>query len=804
MGDKELYDQCIKELADTLEENVSANERDIIIALSRKGPRMLSSFVNQGHISPKNIVTELSLPYLFNKIIQDKEGKYRLFVVDDAIYYGSTIKSVYELVCAYIELLGLTSQVEVNGIYTAIKDKDSIEFGPSVSITSNSGIRSGFGHVFVKHLMKDLRHLNCSLEVEFPVVVYPLIEKLSIEDIYNRLSQHYGEDRVYVVDGAEAIHSVSILLSDVNEPTFRKLRIFVGDHELRIMAIAPELVPDGINKLRYVRYGNSQYVNDVWSNMFNILSEIHLRFGTDYNLTRSVAHSGIVLLNFFSSLDTYCYERKGIEDCLSFWIGSNVKATVDDKNIKYLVGDDVLAEDIKKAWDAALSQAEYMTRPINTEKSNSDDIITESTEWLDVDLKPLHETNIQTVSKCKTVEEALSSMMFNQTMMMDRWSRGLLERKQGRLRFGYSFNSIWNFLWKYATRDFAHDMTVTQMHRWIDMQIDNGSLVPQYIINHTNGLWTRVFRPGENEDVSTSHVGRFVVHVINKLKGYDGKQIHITKDLLDGMLKYVYIIHNIQITSEEPSLDIVVSNYPRLLWRDTNESLVEYLIRMSILSDSAVSGISLNPRISDSEFSSNTTLSLELVKEIDDSVSTVAGRFTKDDTPLYSSNEIVVNYFLAPYLDVIAIKETLSSTAGAFCDIISELQSLYSKSDDNDLTKDVTQISLLYLETIRNFEVSMDDLLEMQLEPSLLEMLWKVRQMIFVMNIAVSVYIRKLRLLDNYRSSLTEAMQSHLRPDELFSYIDAPSTNMDLLHKDRIFLFKMKGYVNNIILDFTK
>lgn len=804
MGDIVLYDKCIKDLATTLEESVSANERDIIIALSRKGPRMLSLFVDKAYISKKNIVTELSLPFLFNQIIQDKEGIYRLFIVDDAIYYGSTIKSVYELVCAYIELLGLATRVEVKGIYTAIKDKDSINFGQSVSIKSNSDVRSGFGHVFVKQLMKDLRQLNCSLEVEFPVVVYPLNEKPSIEDIYHSLSRYYGDGRVYIVDGAEAIRSVTLLLSGVNDPTFRKLRIFVGDDELRIVVIAPELIPDGIKKLRYVRYGNSQDVNDVWNNIFDILSEIHLRFGNDFNLARSVTHSGIVLLNFFSSLDTYCYERKGIEDCLSLWIGSNRKGTVDEKNIKYLVGDDFLVADIKRVWDMALSQTDYLTRPINTKKSKSDEILTESTEWLDVDLKPLHETNIQTVSQCKTMEEAMSLMMFNQTMMMDRWSRGLSERKQGRLRFGYSFNSIWNFLWKYATRDFANEMTVTRMHRWIDMQIDNGSLVPQYIINHTNGLWTRVFRPGENEDVSTSHVGRFVVHVINKIKGMEEKRVHITKDLLDGLLKYVYITHKKQITSEEPSMDIVVSYYPCLLWSDTNESLVEYLIRMSILSDSAVSGISLNPRIFDSEFSSYTTLSLELVKAIDDSVANVAERFTKDDHPLYSSNEIVVNGFLAPYLDVNAIKGTLSSTAGAFCEIISGLQSRYYKNEDSDLTKDTVQISHLYVDTIRKFEVGMDDLMGMQLEPELSEMLWKVRQMIFVMNIAVSVYIRNIKVLDNYRSSLTETMLSHLRPDDLFSYIDAPSTNRDLLHKDRIFMFKMIGYVNNIILDFTK
>ena len=98
----------------------------------------------------------------------------------------------------------------------------------------------------------------------------------------------------------------------------------------------------------------------------------------------------------------------------------------------------------------------------------------------------------------------------------------------------------------------------------------------------------------------------------------------------------------------------------------------------------------------------------------------------------------------------------------------------------------------------------MTDLLSSELQPRLLEVLWKVRQMIFIMNIAVSVYIRKIDVLTNYRASLTKDIMSHLHSEEIFSYIDDISTHKELLYKDRIFLLKMKGYVNNIILDFSK
>ena len=120
------------------------------------------------------------------------------------------------------------------------------------------------------------------------------------------------------------------------------------------------------------------------------------------------------------------------------------------------------------------------------------------------------------------------------------------------------------------------------------------------------------------------------------------------------------------------------------------------------------------------------------------------------------------------------------------------------------ILNDVANIGLIYIKKIRNFEVNMTDLLSSELQPRLLEVLWKVRQMIFIMNIAVSVYIRKMEVLTNYRASLTKDILTHLHPEVIFSYIDDNSTNKDLLYKDRIFLLKMKGYVNNIILDFSK
>ena len=46
----------------------------------------------------------------------------------------------------------------------------------------------------------------------------------------------------------------------------------------------------------------------------------------------------------------------------------------------------------------------------------------------------------------------------------------------------------------------------TELHSWIDNRIDNGCIVPQYIVDSASSTWMRVFRPGENEDLLLSHL----------------------------------------------------------------------------------------------------------------------------------------------------------------------------------------------------------------------------------------------------------------------------------------------------------
>ena len=163
MMDKDVYKDSLKKLVENLNSSIVSSETDIVIALSRKGPRLLEFLrKNMGLKKDLNVMTEHALPFLFDSILSKSDKEYRIFIVDDAIYYGSTISALKDEIESYIAVYGLKGRVHIQGIYSCIKDKESLDF-EDVEVNAIKDVRLGYGHFFVKEVMKDLRSLGKSL-----------------------------------------------------------------------------------------------------------------------------------------------------------------------------------------------------------------------------------------------------------------------------------------------------------------------------------------------------------------------------------------------------------------------------------------------------------------------------------------------------------------------------------------------------------------------------------------------------------------------------------------------------------------
>ena len=101
-----------------LYDDMHSSYTDIVIALSRKGPRMLEYLRIYNSLKEFSFTTEHALPFIFEQISNNRDKKYRIFIVDDAIYFGSTIQNLYNEIKAYINAYKLDN-VKVFAVTTA-------------------------------------------------------------------------------------------------------------------------------------------------------------------------------------------------------------------------------------------------------------------------------------------------------------------------------------------------------------------------------------------------------------------------------------------------------------------------------------------------------------------------------------------------------------------------------------------------------------------------------------------------------------------------------------------------------------
>ena len=129
-SDRIIYENSLKQLVDRLNDLIQSSDTDIVIALSRKGPRLLEYLRIFKGLKLFSFTTEHALPIIFEKISREKNKVYRIFLIDDAIYFGSTIQNLYNEIQSYIRAYALDN-VKVVAIFTAIKAKDSkvLNFG---------------------------------------------------------------------------------------------------------------------------------------------------------------------------------------------------------------------------------------------------------------------------------------------------------------------------------------------------------------------------------------------------------------------------------------------------------------------------------------------------------------------------------------------------------------------------------------------------------------------------------------------------------------------------------------------------
>lgn len=528
---------------------------------------------------------------------------------------------------------------------------------------------------------------------------------------------------------------------------------------------------------------------------------------------RNLVRTAVVLFNYFSSVDTFCYYRRSVEQAILNTVGEIVHRNVDSSNLVYLLGSETIADEIVSAWNEALDSEQYYTLPISDNIENIyDNIVFESSRLSSMEADLLKATNLKMVFDSKTMKEALSAMFFNQTMMIERGSRYISVNRQERLRFGYTYQYLWNFIWDNANNIETKDISAKEMHQWVDVQIDNGSIVPQYILGTGNFKWVRVFRSGENEDVLISHIGRFVVHVIRQMLLGDVNESSdkVIKKNLNGVLAAVFhrfrddleeeeFVLPIELDSKEWSLNILLGNCGAK--KNIQENLVEFLVTKNVLTLQDGKFVSVASQVQDKEFVKNTTLSNEVKAAMNEYVKDIMAEMgNKSQASFIYSNTI--NYFMSDIMDIHDVCMKLQNVSDA---IFQALPILFDSSiEKEEVDRKLRDLLDKYREVLSRYELNSSVLLDenSMVREELRPYMWKVWQMVNVLNILVSLFYKGREYVITYINDLSDTLKEYLVADDLFAFLmSSENANKDLWH-DKIFKFKIQGYINNVILKF--
>ena len=529
MKDNDLYKESMDYVKGVFSGIYNMSEDYDIISISRKGPKTLEKLFGREYGNVQNTITEVALPFYAMRMANENEGKTKkLMIFDDAIYFGTTVEGIYGELKGFETLYSLNFEKE---LYTAIRSKESksslgrnLEGVEKHSFNDKKGIelRTGYGHYFIRRLEEDLSCLNNTLEVEFPIVEFEADKPIDCERLFESLINHYGETKAYIASHYQQ-KSLSICLDENNAIrglSFKKMRVYVDGNIIRVVCMSPWVLPNDITILLDLFDDSELWL--VWTDLMNAYTNsLALKnFKADYFLTieRCIRKSLVIMANYLFSFRIILEEKDVLMEIFEKSASGIKYFGVNDRDLFYLLGDAEKCEGIRiilnDLWESYKElPADELVPNIKYDDEFIDYQVFENENFPDYEeLKIFQKHNHFMVEQCHDLNEALSAMFFNQTSLIEKWSRRSERFDFGRLRFGYTYLSLFRDLISSGKMKGSPEDKMI-VNRWIDHRIDQACVVPQYVVDYKTNQWCRVFRPGENEDALLNHLARYVLAV---------------------------------------------------------------------------------------------------------------------------------------------------------------------------------------------------------------------------------------------------------------------------------------------------
>ena len=791
------YKESLELVVKNLNKQILSSETDIVISLSRKGPKLLELLRKHYNLEKFSFITEHALPFVFEEICKNKDKKYRIFIVDDAIYFGSTIQNLYNEIKAYIAAYQLEN-VKIEAVVTAIKTQDSkaLAIDDTLLLTFDENkIPKGYGHFFVKTLMNDFSEFNDTMEIEFPKVEYSIDETIDENRIEEVLKKAYPNVFRSEQNG-ESRAKWCITLAEGKTESFNKIRVFKTGGHLKFVFMNPHYFNNSVETLAGLMIGQGSPFHEIWNEIQSHFSSIDTELHFSNEIRRNTLRTQVILANFLLSFNNYLVEKRKIDSIVQE-LGRDATNSyrIEDRNLYYLIGNRQLVDNtigrLKIAADSNLTLDSVMAVK---EMTVNNDYVLENNSLPKEELEMLQSHNLIMLGKSKNTDEALSVVFNNLTILIEKWTRGTIYDDSYRLRFGYSMKNLATFVRRYSETEFEEqELFLQRLHKWVDGRIDSGCIVPQYIVDANTSTWMRVFRPGENEDLLLSHLARLVLHVWNKANDILGIK-KVNTYTFQSVLAVIIDKCEDMLAEEEPYLNLCIDE--TLLPCIGNRKIIEYMKDMFILTEDN-GFLEVPPRLIDKEFQSCTTLSRESVNEIDILIDQLLSPDVIDDNPFadLSGN---IYYHLRNRFDIGRILDNIQRMKK---EINLWMAPLLNDSYVRDLTEEEEECILSnydkYIKPYLFSETKVVELKDLDIDQYRMEVM--LQKMLSVYNILLLVYCYNDQdLLVQYLEN--ETILPQIGMQEIVEYINSVSERNagDEFKNDTTLIRRLSDFLESI------
>ena len=545
---KESFEKLVHGLMD---EEKDKEKKVIFVAMSRKMPRlieMVNKRFSEGDLKNFSFVSEQALPY----VLSDKDVKqYRIVIADDAMYYGSTINRISGYIRALTSVKPYVFPVAISEVVGPLSHAE-------VQQSSKNTIRVNHIPFLTTQNAEWILRLNRPIDVEFPILHFdiasvPAKEGVSMEEV---LENKFPQNDIYTIkhqikDEKPPVRNYNVLPvkgSDYDRwnKDFCKMRFFVSDQSVQVVAYAPGILPEAVVNDSQPLFSDER-IQHLWEEirLYDLkswpayLSEgfendlLVNRFQSAYN-TQCV-RSKIIWANYLASYLYLLEQKEAIIGAITSVYGEEVarRGEFKEKDTQLLLPPEKVKSitGLLTAYFKEGRKEKCVFHGLHSAVLANQELVPE--EYLNDYSKNVN----RGLQRCRTADEALSVIFSSQHFFVNngRLTTNALQLTQ-RLGFGITYTTLENKL----SFPIGINGLWCSIHRWIDKNIDEGTVKPKYerVVVDGNAYWLRMFRAGENED-SFTKLRRLCEFVIDRVRQKDYRS-YVERDVVDNLLTLVW------------------------------------------------------------------------------------------------------------------------------------------------------------------------------------------------------------------------------------------------------------------------